>query len=250
MPKRYIFFLFVLSSSLSCRDSRTENESYSTIQLEELDIPKEDKEEIPALEAQVLSQGLIHVRDVDSTLLVDLKYASSDNFFGRNVYQAFKRAYLQQKVAEDLALAHTYLKEIHPSYRFYIFDAVRPLAIQRILWDALDTIPPAIRSQYVANPAEGSIHNFGCAVDLSIFDLEADTLLDMGTNFDHFGELAYPRKELEMLAQGRLTPKQITNRALLRDVLGKFGFMPITSEWWHFNRYSRASASQKYAIVE
>jgi D-alanyl-D-alanine dipeptidase len=131
-----------------------------------------------------------------------------------------------------------------------VYDAVRPLAVQWILWEKLDSIPPKIRTNYVADPKKGSIHNYGCAVDLTIIDTERLQPLDMGTKFDFFGYLAYPRKEAEMLEKGLLTKEQVANRQLLRDVMQEAGYEGITSEWWHFNFYPRKTAEKKYKIVE
>ncbi|SOE20499.1 D-alanyl-D-alanine dipeptidase [Spirosomataceae bacterium TFI 002] len=208
------------------------------------------KRKVSELEEKLLSEGLVNVKDQIPSIYVDLKYSTSNNFFGSDVYGDFDKAFLQNEVVESLAISQETLKGINKNLSLYIFDAVRPLSIQQILWDALDSIPPSVRKAYVADPEEGSIHNFGCAVDISIFDIANDTLLDMGTDYDFFGYLAYPRKEAEMLQNGSLNELQIKNRELLREVMGKGKFMPITSEWWHFNRYSRNTAKEKYGIVK
>jgi D-alanyl-D-alanine dipeptidase len=116
------------------------------------------------------------------------------------------------------------------------------------MWDTIK-IPLAMRSQYLANPAIGSLHNFGAAVDVSLID-EHGNLLDMGTPYDYFGELAYPRKETLMLQQGKLSYKQLFNRELLREVMEKANFFVATTEWWHFNSCTREEALLKYKIVE
>ena len=102
---------------------------------------------------------------------------------------------------------------------------------------------------YVADPEKGSIHNFGAAVDVSIVDQEGN-LLDMGTPFDYFGDLAQPRYEDRFLKEGALTKKQIENRRLLRKVMKEAGFQTIPDEWWHFNAFSPEEVKRRYAIVE
>lgn len=105
------------------------------------------------------------------------------------------------------------------------------------------------KQKYVANPKTGSIHNYGCAVDLSIVD-ENGKELDMGTPFDYFGDLAQPRFEKKFLEEGKLTRTQIKNRQLLRHVMQKSGFQGILSEWWHFNGYPRKYVKEHYTIIE
>ena len=206
--------------------------------------------QIGEFEQSLIDQGLVDIQELDPSIYVDLKYSTTDNFFGEDVYQELTRAYLPPDVAEELKRANELLKLDYPDYRLWVFDAVRPHRIQTILWEALDTIPTLNRRAFVADPALGSLHNYGCAVDLSIFDTKADTLLDMGTKYDYFGHLAYPRKEEEMLLSGRLNEKQVANRKILRKIMWKAGFSPINSEWWHFNTTSLAQAKEKYKLIE
>lgn len=241
---------FFLSAIYACTSPSTEDQVRDVKGLDSLTIRSPKFEKITELEEMLINQGLEEVGSKIPSIMVDLKYSTENNFFGSDVYGDFNKAFLQPDVVNSLGLAQKALRNGNPDLSLYIFDAVRPLSIQKILWDALDSIPPSVRKAYVADPSEGSIHNFGCAVDLSIFDRQKDTLLDMGTDYDFFGYLAYPRKEAEMLQKGLLSDSQIANRQLLRDVMSEGGFMPITSEWWHFNRYSRKVAKEKYGIVK
>lgn len=206
--------------------------------------------EVSDYETSMQNQGLLNIQKLDSSLMVDLKYSSVDNFFGEDVYGILEDAYLQEKPAKALKIANEVLKERHPHLRLIIYDAARPLEVQKILWNKLDSLPPKRRKDFVADPAEGSIHNYGCAVDLSIFNSRTNEALDMGTKYDFFGHLAYPRLENQMLKEGKLTLEQIENRMLLRNVMKSASFEPITSEWWHFNYYSRKKAKQLYEIVQ
>jgi len=201
------------------------------------------------LEKAMIRQGLVDVQKLDPTLLVDLKYSTTDNFVGQDVYGDLTRAYLQPMAAQKLAKANAYLRRIHASYRLLIYDAARPRTAQWDLWNALGELPERQRQKYVADPRIGSIHNYGCAVDLTIATQDGRPL-DMGTKFDYFGALAYPEKEESLLKMGQLTRQQIQNRQLLRSVMRRAGYSSIKTEWWHFNAISRKQAKQTYKLVE
>ncbi len=193
-------------------------------------------------------QGLVDVQTLDPTILVELKYSTTDNFTGRDVYGELARAYLQPVAARRLVDANGLLKKAHPTLRLLVYDAARPLSAQWKLWEALPQYPPATRKNYVADPKEGSIHNFGCAIDLTVATADGKPL-DMGTKYDFFGPLAYPSQEEKFLKAGKLTTAQLQNRRLLRQVMRQAGFMPIDYEWWHFNAFSRAKAKARFGIV-
>lgn len=206
-------------------------------------------EEIPVLESQMIEQGLVNVEEVIPGVRVELKYSTEDNFFGQDVYGELIHAYLQPIVAEQLANAQKLLQEEYPDYTLLIYDGARPRSVQQILWDNLDK-PDSIKPLYVADPKIGSLHNYGVAVDLTIFDTSISEPLDMGTGYDFFGFAAYPDREEQMLAEGTLTDTQIANREILRNVMTQTGFMGIGSEWWHFNAYSKAQAAEQFKIIE
>ena len=192
--------------------------------------------------------GLTDIQEIDSSILVNLKYSTIDNFVGIDVYGCITHCFLQKITATHLATANTYLKAKNPNLRLLIYDGVRSKRVQQILWDTLQK-PLSEKHKYVANPQKGSIHNYGCAVDLTIANKNG-VPLDMGTPFDYFGQLAYPIKENELLKEGRLNQKQINNRNLLREVMQKAGFEPILYEWWHFNYMTLEQAKMQFKIVE
>ncbi|MFN7014690.1 MAG: M15 family metallopeptidase, partial [Bacteroidia bacterium] len=134
-----------------------------------------------------------------------------------------------------------------PNYSLLILDAARPVSVQQKMWKMLD-MPSAEKTKYLSNPQNGSLHNYGAAVDLTIIN-EMEEELDMGTPYDFFGEEAHPAKEMQMLLEGKLTEDQINNRKLLREVMRKAGFSHLPTEWWHFNSCSRPEAMQKYHII-
>ncbi|MEY4540474.1 MAG: hypothetical protein RLZZ306_2231 [Bacteroidota bacterium] len=200
-------------------------------------------------EQKMIEQGLVNIQEINPEILVELKYSTTDNFVGKDVYGCISNCYLQKRPAEMLSKANDFLKKKNVNYRLLVYDGGRPLSIQKILWNTLTQYSPKERAKYVANPAEGSIHNYGSAVDLTIATSDG-TPLDMGTKYDFFGELAYPKKESYFLKIGKLTKQQIANRQLLRSVMKAAGYMPIEYEWWHFNAMSRQSAKATYRIIQ
>ena len=194
-------------------------------------------------------QGLVDIQEVDPSIQVELKYSTTDNFVGKDVYGDLTRAYMQPMAAQKLAKASAYLQKHHPDLRLLVYDAARPRQAQWNLWNALPELPERERRKYVADPREGSIHNYGCAVDLTVATQEGKPL-DMGTKYDFFGEMAYPSREAALLKAGKLTKQQLDNRLILRTAMQQAGFSPINYEWWHFNALSRERAKKTYRIVD
>ncbi len=201
------------------------------------------------LEDSIIRQGLVNVKDKIPEILVELRYSTKNNFMEKDVYGCLENAYLQKEVVQKLKRAQRELSKNHPGYKFLIYDACRPLAIQWELWNTLSHLTDAQRSLYVADPRKHSIHNYGSAIDLTIAD-ENDEPLDMGAGYDQFDPIAYPKAEKEMLAKGKLSQKAYKNRLILRNTLKKAGFSPIQYEWWHFNAYSREEVKKKYKVIE
>ena len=212
--------------------------------------PKTPKtSQICEYEQRMRKQGLVNIQEINADILVDLKYSTTDNFVGKDVYDCITNCYLQKRPAQMLSDANDLLKRKNANYRFLVYDGGRPLSIQKVLWNSLTQYSSKQRAIYVANPAQGSIHNYGSAVDLTIATSDG-TPLDMGTKYDYFGELAYPKKESYFLKIGKLTKQQIANRQLLRSVMKLVGYMPIEYEWWHFNAMSRQTAKATYRIIQ
>ncbi|MBD3636726.1 MAG: M15 family metallopeptidase [Crocinitomicaceae bacterium] len=196
----------------------------------------------------MIDAGLVNIQDIDSSILVELKYTTTDNFMEKDVYGHMTRAYLQPSVAEDLSKCQAYLKEKDSSLTLLVYDAVRPRSVQQYMWDILD-MPIGEKVKFVSNPANGSLHNYGCAVDLTIAYLDG-TPLDMGAGYDDIRKIAYPRYEQAYLDSGMLSLQQIENRQLLRETMRAGGFWNIQTEWWHFNRYNRSTAKSMFEIIE
>ncbi|MFY7668015.1 MAG: M15 family metallopeptidase [Crocinitomicaceae bacterium] len=195
-----------------------------------------------------LGKNLIDIQELNPEILVDLKYATSDNFMKTKLYSRLNRAFLQKDVALRLSNCQDYLSRIKPGYRLLIYDAVRPVSVQQKMWYAMDSLPLIEREKYVSNPKNRSLHNFGVAVDLTVCD-EKGIPLDMGTKYDDFREIAQPIKEAFFLKVGELSKAQIKNRILLRTVMQNNGFTKIPTEWWHFNGCSMKKALTMYQVL-
>lgn len=200
------------------------------------------------IEQQMIHLGLVDVCKSDTTIHANIKYSTADNFLKMDIYGTYNKAYLQPDVAEKLLKAQAFLKDQHPGYRLVVYDAARPTSIQKIIWDSLK-MPSVEKGKFACSPRNGSLHNYGAAVDLSILD-ENGHELDMGCPFDFFGPLAYPVMETQLLSEDRLSQQQINNRKLLRQMMYKAGFFNIQTEWWHFNSCTRAMAIEKYKKIE
>lgn len=199
------------------------------------------------LDRYMEGRNLMDVTSLDTTLRVDLVYATPDNFLGEAVYSGITRAWLHPDAAHKLIAAHRLLKEAHPRWRFVIYDAARPISVQRKMWAM---VRGTDKTNYVSNPANGGgLHNYGLAVDLTILD-EKGKPLPMGTPFDYFGEEAHTNREESLLESGRISHTEFENRRLLRRLMRQAGFRSIPYEWWHFNACSRAEARQNYPVID
>ena len=204
---------------------------------------------ICALEEYLIREGMTNIQELDPSILVDLKYSTTDNFMKKNMYGCLTNCYLQMDVAERLLLCQAYLKKKDSTLTLLLYDGVRPRSVQQYMWDLLD-MPINEKTKFVSNPKKGSLHNFGAAVDITLANSLSEKALDMGTDFDHFGILAWPIKEKQMLQDSLLTKQQVDNRKLLRRSMRAGRFFNIQTEWWHFNACNRNSAYMKYKIIE
>lgn len=168
-----------------------------------------------------LKSDLVELIKLDPTIKLDIRYASSNNFLGVPVYTE-ARAFLQRPAAEALLGADRQLKA--QGYGLLIHDGYRPWYVTKIFWDAT----PDDKRIFVADPAKGSRHNRGCAVDLSLYDLKTDREVKMPSGYDEMTDRAfadYPGG----------TRAQRTRRFLLRQAMEKEGFKVNPEEWWHFD---------------
>lgn len=175
----------------------------------------------------------------------ELRYATADNFVGRDLYSPFDCGWLHRDGAAALERAVAELAARDASLSLLVLDALRPQRVQERMWAALEGTGLQI---YLANPQRGSIHSFGMAVDITLCDAQGREL-DMGTPFDDLTELSHPVLEEQHLAAGRLDAGAVANRRLLRDVMSAAGWLGITREWWHFDGGDRERIRSTYTRV-
>lgn len=187
-----------------------------------------------SLSARHMQQrGLINIQSLDPNILVDLMYAKADNFVGRILYTDLKEAYLHPEAANALIKAQKLLKAIHPSYRLIVYDATRPMSIQQQMWDTVKGTPS---ENYVSDPAnKGGTHNYGFAVDVSIYDTLRKDTIPMGVKVDHLYSESNIDKEDQLVLTGKISAEAKSNRELLRYVMTQSGYHTLRSEFWHFN---------------
>ncbi len=176
--------------------------------------------------AQEVEKGIVsdttfvNLKNYSSDFVYDMRYATENNFLKAQVYDC-SECYLRLKTINALIIASELAKQ--KGMKIKIFDCYRPLDIQKKMF----AIVP--NPTFVANPATGSIHNRGGAVDITLVDYDGNDLA-MGTDFDHFGvEAAHNYKNLPR--------KVLQNRKKLRKIMEASGFTTIASEWWHYNLY-------------
>ncbi|RGP17895.1 M15 family metallopeptidase [Parabacteroides gordonii] len=199
------------------------------------------------LDTWLHDRGLVDISVLDSTIRVHLVYATPDNFMGETVYTGITRAWLHPDAAQKLVTAQRLLKKEHPDLTLVVYDAARPMSVQRKMWSL---VRGTDKVNYVSNPSNGGgLHNYGMAVDVTILD-PAGEPLPMGTPFDFFGEEAHTNNEEALLASGKITRKEFDNRRLLRRIMKSAGFRTIPYEWWHFNACSRTEARQSYPVLD
>jgi D-alanyl-D-alanine dipeptidase len=182
--------------------------------------------------------------DIDG-LAVELRYATPDNFVGRDLYTPLDCAWLHRDAAAALERSLARLKAQRPGCTLLVLDALRPQRVQEELWASLQGTNLL---EYLAEPVRGSIHSFGMAVDVTIVD-ERGRELDMGSGFDEMSERSHPVLEESLLARGVLTAEHVAHRRLLRDAMGAGGWRGINSEWWHFDCGDRMRVRAEYRRV-
>lgn len=178
-------------------------------------------QEPPREQGEFRQPELVELIKLDRTLRLDIRYATANNFLGRPVYKQ-ARAFLQRPAAEALVRVHRKLRK--KGYGLVIFDGYRPWSVTKLFWDET----PDDKKHFVANPAEGSRHNRGCAVDLSLFELKTGKQVQMPSAYDEMTERSH------INYQGG-TAKARRLRDLLRAAMESEGFTVYEHEWWHYD---------------
>jgi CubicO group peptidase (beta-lactamase class C family)/D-alanyl-D-alanine dipeptidase len=175
----------------------------------------------PAEAGEFRKADLVELSTLDPTIKLDIRYATTNNFLGTPVYSQ-PRAFLQRPAAEALLRVHKNLKEL--GYGLLIHDAYRPWYVTKIFWEAT----PEDKRIFVADPSQGSRHNRGCAVDLSLYELATGKPVEMVGVYDEMSERSYA-------GYPGGTSLQRWHRELLRRAMEDQGFLVYPFEWWHFD---------------
>jgi zinc D-Ala-D-Ala dipeptidase len=178
-------------------------------------------------------------------IVFDLRYAGTNNFDGRVLYRGIDCAWLRVEAANGLATSAAWLAAHHPGQRLLVLDALRPQRVQEAIWRDIQGTPA---ERYFADPARGSIHSYGMAVDVTLLDSQGREL-DMGSGFDEMSVRSHPALEAEQLAAGTITREHIAARGVLRAAMHAGGFSGIPTEWWHFNHGDVAQVRREFARV-
>ncbi len=213
----------------------------------------------PDYEERMRKAGLVDIQSLDDEIEVLLKYATEDNFVGQNMYGTLRKAFFRPHFAKKIIEAQRLLRERHPNYSLLIYDAARPLSVQKRMRKAVEGTP---LTAYVADGARGGRHNYGVAVDLTIIDGNGQPL-DMGAPFDHFGREAWigTDKNTTLASykayvewqrkEGIISDEAARNRTLLLEVMDAVGLRPYAKEWWHYQeRISMPRTREIYPLLD
>lgn len=159
------------------------------------------------------------LRKIIQGIDLDLRYATANNFMREKLYPPTNTTFLRKPAADSLKKVVEYLEKKNLTIK--IFDAYRPYSITEKMWEEVKD------SRYAADPSKGSGHNRGAAVDLTLIDLTTKKELNMGTGFDNFTDSAH-------IDFTDLPQEVLNNRNILRSAMEKFGFIQLTTEWWHY----------------
>lgn len=165
------------------------------------------------------ANNMVNLQNFIPSIKLDLKYATTQNFMHQKLYPPIKTTFLRKPAAVNLKKVVEELKKQNLSVK--IFDAYRPYSITEKMWEKVKD------DRYAADPAKGSGHNRGAAVDLTLIDLKTGKELPMGTGFDNFSDTAHPDFT-------GLPAEVLKNRNLLKRVMEENGFKQLSTEWWHF----------------
>ncbi len=165
------------------------------------------------------NKQMVDIQKFIPGLILDLRYATTNNFMHKKLYPAITTTYLKLPAAQALKRIESELKEMGLGLK--IFDAYRPYSVTEKMWE------PIKDERYVADPKKGSGHNRGIAVDLTIINLQTNQELPMGTGYDNFTDTAHQTFTA-------LPKELLVNRNILKSLMEKHGFIALESEWWHY----------------
>ena len=209
--------------------------------------------------------NLVDVRELDSNILVDLKYSTTDNFVGIDMYGDLETAYLEREFAKRVVQAQQILKLRHPEYTLLIYDAARPISVQRAMRECVEGTE---LENFVADGTLGGRHNYGVAVDLTIATSDG-VPLDMGTGFDNLTVAAAVKGTADnsdpstrtvkvytdyinsLAKRGVISYEAAVNRIMLVEIMHEAGLYPYRREWWHYEEIISITATRnKYKLLD
>ncbi len=170
---------------------------------------------------------MVDLETLIPNIVLDLRYGTKSNFMQYRLYKKAHTTYMRKQPANALLQVQEELNA--KGLGLKIFDAYRPYSITKKMWELIHD------ERYVANPAQGSGHNKGISVDLTIIDLATGLPLDMGTAFDNFTDSAHHT------FTPNLNADIIKNRTLLKNIMLQYGFKILETEWWHYSWVSKES---------
>ena len=204
----FLSVIFHLNSSTLI----AQKNKYGLYVIENVQVLQQDVKENPAKE-------MVDLSTLKPNIIFDLKYATTDNFMNEVLYPPIRTTWLRKPAAEALEKAAKEFALLNLGIK--VFDAYRPYSVTEKMWE------PVKDDRYAADPATGSGHNRGISVDLTLVDLRTGNELAMPTGFDNFSDTAHQNFM-------DLSPEILKNRAVLKDVMEKYGFIALSTEWWHF----------------
>jgi D-alanyl-D-alanine dipeptidase len=218
-----------------------------------------------SFESKMKEYNLVDISALNSDILVNLKYSTTDNFVGVDMYGDLEAAYFEHDFALKVVEAQRMLQERYPEYTLLIYDAARPICVQRAMRKAVEDTE---FESFVADGTRGGRHNYGVAVDLTIATLDGRPL-DMGAGFDDFTEAAsvkgtadssdpntrtlmvYKDYVNNLAERGIISYEAAANRIILIEVMHEAGLYPYRREWWHFEEIISISATRdKYQLLD
>ena len=165
-------------------------------------------------------QKMIELRTALPSIVYDLRYATKENFTSTKLYSRGDKTFARLAVVNALRLIQEEL--LKSGYGLKIWDAYRPYTVTKRMWELIGD------DRYVADPAKGSNHNRGLAVDVTIVDLKTGVELSMGTGYDNFTDTAHH-------SFTHLPSEVLQNRKMLKEIMEKHGFRSLETEWWHYS---------------
>ena len=212
-PIKTIFFLLLFLPSIKTYAQSTSHNKYG------LQIISNFSEYLESIQ-QDANNELVDLTKQLPGISLDIRYAGDNNFMKTRLYAETITPFLRKPVANALSAIQKQLKK--KKLGLLLFDAYRPYAITERMWELIED------ERYVANPKNGSGHNRGISVDLSIINLKNNQPLPMGTDFDNFSDSAHH-------SFTGLSKEVLQNRLLLRTIMEKNGFKALETEWWHYS---------------